>query len=67
MRARPRRFLSQAGTLWLTRRKPRTPRSPSTRYRNIYISVVAPASVAWPIHVADDAERAASASSATRS
>jgi AraC-like DNA-binding protein len=53
----PRRFLSQAGTLWLT--PPQTPHAEIalTRYRNIYISVVAPASVAWPIHVADDADR----------
>lgn len=50
------RFLSQRGTLWLT--PPQTPHAEIalTRYRNIHLSVRAPVSVAWPIHVVDDAD-----------
>lgn len=51
-----RRFISRSGTLWLT--PPHTPHAEIalTRYRNIHLSIRAPVSMAWPIHVVDDAD-----------
>lgn len=51
-----RRFIAQAGTLWLT--PPQTPHAEIalTGYKNIYFAVQAPAQMAWPIRVSDDAD-----------